>query len=364
MVDDVQSPRSPSPSSSLDGLRSPAQALPVELTCEIFLHCISVSPIAPNASPSRPLDDPPVLLTKICRKWRLIALSMPSLWSDVQLEFGGRRGLRVAYIDSWWNSFLETWFSRAQQQPLGITISNLNPTDPDSDPALFGLLDNHRHRWRNLAINLPFMAFRQFSAIDPLPMLERLAIGAHNVPREVETPITAFQFAPLLNHVSLGCGLRPRYFILPWEQLTRLELAAARVEDCLECLRQAPRIAICVLEIQDTGSPTPIPPLLRLRSITLSGTDPSIILQFVAMPGLEDLDIAGTLNSEDLTRMNFFVSRSQCQLRRLRVHYIPNHLTAAALHLLEALPFLTIPRDPRALCDRGQNNHGFLPPTR
>ncbi|KAJ7735981.1 hypothetical protein B0H16DRAFT_1574994 [Mycena metata] len=336
MTDDLQAAHSPSSPLGSSRCHSPAHALPVELTCEIFLHCISVSLISSDAKLSRPLDDPPVLLTKICRKWRLIALAMPSLWSDVQLAFGGKRGCRV---DTWWISFLETWFSRAQEQPLGIDISSLNPTDSDS--ALLELLDNQRHRLRRLAINLPFMAFRNFSAVDPLPILEQLAIGAHNVPREVETPITAFRFAPLLNHVSLGGGLRPGYFVLPWEQLTHLELAAARVEDCLECLRQAPRITICVLEIQDTGSPASIPPLLRLRSITLSGTDPFIILQFVAMPGLEDLDVvARSLNSEDLTRISFFVSRSQCQLRRLRLHYIPNPLTVAALQLLEALPFL------------------------
>ncbi|KAJ7161158.1 hypothetical protein C8R46DRAFT_1353779 [Mycena filopes] len=331
---------SSSASASAEAVTCPALTLPVELTSEIFLHCASVSTLPPDAKLCKPMDNPPFVLTRICSEWRLIALSMPGLWRDVHLEFRSS-GPRVGHINAWWVSFLETWLSRAQSQPLGITISNLSHTDPN--PAFFGLLDSHRQRWQSLAIHLAFSAFHHFSADDALPILERLRIGAHNVPRNDANPITAFQRAPLLHHVVLGGGLRPSHFTLPWAQLTNIELSAARAEDCVECLHQAPRITTCTFEIHDPGSPAsiaPIPPLLHLRSLTLSGTYPTTVLHFAAMPALENLDVAGrSLNAEDLSRISFFASRSECQLRAFQLHFISHPLTAAALTLLETPPF-------------------------
>ncbi|KAJ6554341.1 hypothetical protein B0H19DRAFT_1153231 [Mycena capillaripes] len=322
----------------------PALTLPVEITSEIFLRCIDASAsISLEDKPSNPLDNPPILLTKICRDWRLIALSTPQLWSRVYLEFGGKHGLRTGYIDSWWVSFLETWLSRAHHQPLTVVISNLNHPDPHE--ALVGLLDRHRHRWEDVTLKLPFHRFYQFSPHGSNPMLRRLSVDSHSIPRVVETQIATFQLAPLLDHVCLGgWGLRPSHFILPWEQLTTLELSTASLSDCLECLRRAPKLVNCAFDIQESAhdpSLSPVPALLCLRSLTLSGAAPSAIFPYTVIPGLEELDIAGrSLNAGDLSRIAFFVSRSRCQLRRLRLYFISDALATSAIQLLQTLPSL------------------------
>ncbi|KAJ7810277.1 hypothetical protein B0H14DRAFT_1489317 [Mycena olivaceomarginata] len=127
----------------------PALTLPVEITSEIFLRCVS------TAGPANPLNNPPILLTKICRDWRLIVLSMPKLWNDICLpEFRGRRGPRPGYIDSWWVSQLGTWLFRAQDEPLTMAIiANMNHPDPDE--SLVELLDSHRQRWQDLNPQTP-----------------------------------------------------------------------------------------------------------------------------------------------------------------------------------------------------------------
>ncbi|KAJ6465687.1 hypothetical protein C8R45DRAFT_759020, partial [Mycena sanguinolenta] len=117
--------------------------LPVEITSKNFLCC--ALPTKNTHELWNPLNNPPILLTKICRDWRLIALSLPELWNNIRLEFGGRHGLRAGHIDSWWLSFLETWFSRARNQPLTVVISNLNHTDPPD--GLVAILDSHRLQW-------------------------------------------------------------------------------------------------------------------------------------------------------------------------------------------------------------------------
>ncbi|KAJ6465686.1 hypothetical protein C8R45DRAFT_1106738 [Mycena sanguinolenta] len=113
----------------------------------------------------------------------------------------------------------------------------------------------------------------------------------------IHTPIAAFQVAPKLKHVCLDGYLRPSHFILPWAQFTGIELTAARGEDCLECLRQAPRLISCSFGIHEreghSGSLRPVPPHRRIAFLALSGASPTAILPFITMPALEELDVVG-----------------------------------------------------------------------
>ncbi|KAJ7769660.1 hypothetical protein DFH07DRAFT_281600 [Mycena maculata] len=318
--------------------------LPVEITTEIFLWCLT-NALIPSRNKLRktPLDKPPILLTRICRDWREIALSTPHLWNHVCLEFGGARGLR-GYIDAWWVSFLDIWILRAQGQPLSMTISNLT-SDTDPNAALVPLLDRHRPRWRDVTLKLPFDLFYHFEGHECLPMLRRLSLETHGISRDLDipSPITAFERAPALDHLCLGGGLRPSHFLLPWTQLVGLELATAGAQDCLDCLRSAPNLVSCSFEIRESSSTAAllsVPPLLRLKTLTLSGPAPSIIFPYTVMPVLAELDLTGSLNAGDLSGVRFFVAHSECQLRRLRIHYISSVLTEPAIQLLGTLTSL------------------------
>ncbi|KAJ7703934.1 hypothetical protein B0H17DRAFT_39218 [Mycena rosella] len=321
----------------------PILTLPVEITTKIFLDCLPVGLPSYDTKSCTPLKDPPLLLTGICWHWRIIALSTPQLWSHVRLEFLGKHGVQAGHIDSWWVAFLGRWLSRAQTQPLSMTISNLTHRDPDE--ALVGLLDSCRKQWQDVTLKLPFNLFSHFSTHEFLPVLQRLALDAHSIPPTPDISITAFQHAPALTHVRLDGWLRPCHFTLPWAQLTTLELASASPLDCAEALRCTPKLVTCILEILEAPgtslAPRSVPPMHHLRSLTLTGTAHCYIFPYLALPALEELDLAGrSLNSSDLSSVQFLVSRSGCQLRRLRLYYISDALTAPALQLLGMLPSL------------------------
>ncbi|KAJ7137239.1 hypothetical protein C8R46DRAFT_1322091, partial [Mycena filopes] len=59
---------------SLDSIVYPILTLPVDLTGEIFVHCLPDTPAPPSSTIA------PLLLTRICRQWRNIACSTPKLW--------------------------------------------------------------------------------------------------------------------------------------------------------------------------------------------------------------------------------------------------------------------------------------------
>ncbi|KAJ7751656.1 hypothetical protein B0H16DRAFT_1260536, partial [Mycena metata] len=59
---------------SLDSILYPILTLPTEITAEILLHCLPDKPVAPSGNVA------PMLLGRICRKWRDIACGTPRLW--------------------------------------------------------------------------------------------------------------------------------------------------------------------------------------------------------------------------------------------------------------------------------------------
>ncbi|KAJ7166780.1 hypothetical protein C8R46DRAFT_841325, partial [Mycena filopes] len=59
---------------SLDSTVYPILTIPVELTADIFVHCLPDT-LAPASSTIAPM-----LLTRICRQWRNIACGTPKLW--------------------------------------------------------------------------------------------------------------------------------------------------------------------------------------------------------------------------------------------------------------------------------------------
>ncbi|KAJ6626037.1 hypothetical protein B0H10DRAFT_2211557 [Mycena sp. CBHHK59/15] len=61
-----------------------------------------------------------------------------------------------------------------------------------------------------------------------------------------------------------------------------------------------------------------------MRSFTLAGWYASAIFPYITMPALQKLNLSCTsLNSEDLSRLQSFLSRSWCPLRELSLHHIP-----------------------------------------
>ena len=70
---------------------APISALPTELLLEIFMGCLPEHP-----EPSRKVA--PLLLCRVCSKWRAIALAQPQLWTSL---FLGRRQHSLKLIGTW-----------------------------------------------------------------------------------------------------------------------------------------------------------------------------------------------------------------------------------------------------------------------
>ncbi|KAG2345975.1 hypothetical protein BDR05DRAFT_98637, partial [Suillus weaverae] len=78
-------------------LVSPLWRLPFEVLSHIFVHCL---PEDKYLSPASKLA--PVLLTRICRQWREVAVGTPSLWCSLSVPFDLIRQLKLPFcLDVW-----------------------------------------------------------------------------------------------------------------------------------------------------------------------------------------------------------------------------------------------------------------------
>jgi hypothetical protein len=75
--------------------------LPSEVTSEIFLHCLPDAPSVPSSITA------PLLLLKICRRWRDIALKTPALWASFAVYGGSGRTFGSMGTDHCQNGFSE-----------------------------------------------------------------------------------------------------------------------------------------------------------------------------------------------------------------------------------------------------------------
>ncbi|KAK1234499.1 hypothetical protein PQX77_002300 [Marasmius sp. AFHP31] len=62
------------------GSRPTSRDLPSDVLVHIFTHCLSTDPL-----PLPSVSEAPLLLTRICRSWREIALSNPRLWNTIRI---------------------------------------------------------------------------------------------------------------------------------------------------------------------------------------------------------------------------------------------------------------------------------------
>ena len=88
--------------------------LPVEVLSQIFVHCL---PETNHLKVSSKLA--PMLLTRICRHWREVAVNIPSLWCRLSVEVADwsvANWPEVAFCHC-------SWLERSQERPLSLATS-------------------------------------------------------------------------------------------------------------------------------------------------------------------------------------------------------------------------------------------------
>ncbi|THH15969.1 hypothetical protein EW146_g4593 [Bondarzewia mesenterica] len=199
-----------------------ARRFPPEIVSKIFLECID---IGETTLPDRA----PILLTRVSRWWRAIALSTPRLWSYLRLRTPyADRGIK--HLESYLAA-LQAWLSLSQSLPLSFELRWRE------SPEIHGLVGEtsiakslhilcaHCLRWKNVVIDLSLIAYdptTQLKECWSLPLLETFCI--HNESSRGNPYCISFlQRAPRLHQATIAYPSLDSW-ILPWSRLTRFSL--------------------------------------------------------------------------------------------------------------------------------------------
>ncbi|KAG1738507.1 hypothetical protein EDB19DRAFT_1852366 [Suillus lakei] len=152
-------------------LRSALWRLPTEILSHIFHLCLPDVPGFNTLKPPSQLTAP-MLLTRICRRWREVAIGVPSLW----------RRLSVTVVDSHWQRAAfcyDSYLKRSQGLPLSLALE----CSKDHSTKIRSLLQPYINQISSLSINCPQaqgLPDQPELLLKDLPVLQELCIGHNN----------------------------------------------------------------------------------------------------------------------------------------------------------------------------------------
>ncbi|KAF7351088.1 F-box domain-containing protein [Mycena sanguinolenta] len=279
---------------------APVHQLPPELLAEIFL--IVHEDVYPFSRKGR--VQKVQALSQVCAFWRSVAHTTPRLWTE-SLSVKVDETPTADYV-----SFVKEWLERSAliQIPVQLKIPGKNV---EMGP-LMDAVATTAHRWKRAIFDIPSLSIFCSIPPDSLKSLKRLSLRSADAKHHKDTQ--PFVTAGRLRRVSLTTH-RTSGLLMPWSQLTHMNVIDTSPQECLDALVQCTAIVSAKFETmawQDFPdmSQRPITTLARLKKLCVEFCTPGgfIVPFFVclALPALAtltlELDIDHTWSSAEFTQ--------------------------------------------------------------
>ncbi|KAK0484704.1 hypothetical protein IW261DRAFT_1560387 [Armillaria novae-zelandiae] len=267
------------------GLMSAFRSFPPEVLAQIF-HLAAVS--RPNEQPKHITQVFNALwkIGAVCRLWRSIVLSNPSLWACFSFSTGDVLSTK-----------LETVLDRSREAGLSIAFQESPFFFPQWD-CLERVLSTC-HRWRRVWIQTSATNACPYAQIrDQLPLLEQLSLSADYDTFPWDS-FLAFENAPRLREVVLGHGISPECnrLALPWSQITSLHMNhAVEAADVRAVLSMTPNLRCLSFRpykykrIND-WEPKSKEDIVKCTSLQSLNVHDAAFLRTVTFPAVEEIDL-------------------------------------------------------------------------
>jgi hypothetical protein len=168
-----------------------------------------------------------MLPSQVCKHWRNVALSTPTLWTNIFLHVTDETLESQAAL-------VTTWFSRSGGLPLSFTFEGRENVQP-----ILAFLLQYCNRWQNINLRVPFETLRCLEAAKGhLQILKTMRIDAEHGDTFFSVG-HIFELAPRLWKLSLNRRLVWNVLSGSWPQLVELDTgyASYTVSNCLALLQ-------------------------------------------------------------------------------------------------------------------------------
>lgn len=326
---------------------SPLSRLPAEILGDIFLH------VLPQPSIPLSVDEPPLILDLVCKRWKVVSRSTPALWSRISLLLkDNSQNHDITGISA--------CLDRSGDLPLSISISCLSSYRiPDGGNRALALLASHCEQWQSLYLySLPLDVIKDVASgvKGRLLSMEELILNTHLI--EDATGFDAFSIAPRLRCLGSSSSrytdiVTNRSLCLPWNDLTTLIIDIRDTVDILGVLLDCQNLIHLTADINDDpdgiGSEHPPVKLSSLRSLSLTLPETMSILPKLILPALMQTYFATmstTYLKSDLWHISagfdILLHQSQCNIQKFTLNDENERLEAQdVVEILAILPSLT-----------------------
>ncbi|KAK7031599.1 ABC protein [Favolaschia claudopus] len=312
---------------------SPLRRLPPELLGDIFSW--TFSPLAESWGRHESMADTPWVLSHVCRRWRDICLSTPSLWACILIDYTASSP-RIPTLP-----LVNTRLQRAQRLKIHFYASDKSEHLPQVE--MLQLLLEHSSRWEELSLRLsPSIVPLLTTHSIPFPSLKRLWLEWDSaVTWAAMPPLNCFQAAPCLADCSIinDEGFVP--MVLPLHQFTRCELTRPWDEhgDLLQLGVNLVELRIFEGELWRAHDVIIQLPLLQRLSVSRLET-----LAHFKTPSLDGLSVY--IFEQDVPEVDLlksFLHRSECRLRSFVVNgWFSSDIGVKVLQMLPSISELVI----------------------
>ncbi|KAJ6584013.1 hypothetical protein DFH09DRAFT_1144044 [Mycena vulgaris] len=344
-------------------LMAPFRRIPNDVLGEIFVACL---PTAHNAVIDQ--GDAPLLLGRICRHWRSVAYSTPTLWSSLHIpslmlewDWDTAKVPVARSVERKLEEVVAAWLDRAAACLLSISFSRASDhpfMSPDTVDHVLGVSSRiHTLYIRGYGISdvRPLLLLRG----EDLPCLESIAIRCRS---NAEHPLTFWDGVPVFNapnlrRISFNALADALKLPLPWPQLTDLNLecfievippnevyGGLDLNGVQEVLRRCPNLVRCCLRATKSSpfTPGPILTLPHLTTLTLYQYFPSVqLLGCLVLPNLRYLGVGG--NDASPSSRDVEDSAHELTLEIMYGTHLSDDSLLGLLHLLPGISRIQAP---------------------
>ncbi|KAF7967765.1 hypothetical protein HWV62_33219 [Athelia sp. TMB] len=338
-----------------ESVNAPVKRASDDVLAEIFTAYTAANPHSRYHLPA------PMVLAGVCRRWRDVCTSTPSVWSSISIraDLGSRYESKA--------NIFRMFASRAGTSPLQVAISE----DLDNSLAYLSrhvelvglqlLIDEmaaSAWRWHIFTAKCSWaLLMRIWNGVckdqlnKPLSMLQRLSVSSAedastSIP--LPAPFDLSSMTPGLRHAQLGPGTA---LLLPWNALESWGGVLGSPQDFMDVLTKCPNLSQCTsLDFYGYNTLAAAPaPLYHQKLHTLAfsfrgGGSMDFLCLFgsLVLPALRDLRVKiGYYRVWAHRQFSNFLDRSSCALQRLVFNPGANFAPTSLIETIALVPSLT-----------------------
>jgi hypothetical protein len=283
----------------------------------------------------------PLIFGAVCRDWRQIAFSNPTLWSAMAINISSSQAIFESQT-----SVAREWLARSGQRPLSIRIVWKSNSYPVS--LLFAtVIKNESSRWHTFHLSIPHQFYHFFGGSTlSAPILESLQFHSNELQQaELNPKLFVLRDCPSLREIRMT-NVYAYLIIVPMDSVTRIYGNGIPFMESRKILRRTPSLVHC--ELMDVPRSARdrnnlLSTNLKHLTVKIVTNDPYFFFADLAAPCLESLRFETNEDCNTLHRiadpLRQFLIRSGCSLETFELVDAQFSLDSM-LSLLEVMPTL------------------------